>query len=146
MIFTKDDAPLLEKSPARLNIQTGQCYDQGIKLNADILSTVSSVQSSQFHNVPPCKFILNLNFRPLNFFPFIPALDIACRIFKWAAQKYGSKLNHKQTDSVIRRSEYAGNTDKETRKFLKSILLNFERNGADPERAIKLEIVKHECS
>ena len=72
-----------------------------------------------FHPLPP-----NLNLIFLGF-------DLARRIFEKAATKYGSKLSHRQVDSIIRKSEFGNQVDKLTRKFLKALLINFERNGGD---------------
>ena len=73
-------------------------------------------------------------------------LELASFIFEKAAKKYGAKLTHNKVDSVIRRSEFANQTDKVTRKYLKSLIINFERNGNDAIQAIKLEMVKQKCS
>lgn len=70
------------------------------------------------------------------------SLELATVIFEKAAKRYGAKLTHNKVDSVIRRSEFAGHVDKGTRKYLKSIIINFERNGGDAIQAIKLEMVK----
>ena len=59
------------------------------------------------------------------------SLELAIIIFEKAAKKYGVKLTHNKVDSVIRRSEFATHVDKLARKYLKSIILNFERNGGD---------------
>ena len=47
---------------------------------------------------------------------------------------------------MIKRSEHSTQVDKEGRKYLKSILVNFERNGGDAVKAVKLELVKFECT
>lgn len=70
------------------------------------------------------------------------SLELATVIFEKAANKYGAKLTNNKVDSVIRRSEFAGHVDKVARKYLKSIIINFERNGGDAIQAIKLEMVK----
>lgn len=69
-------------------------------------------------------------------------MDLATKIFKKAAKKYGARLSHRQVDSVIRKSEFSAQVDRVTRKYLKSILLTYERNGNDAIKAVKLEVVK----
>ena len=69
-------------------------------------------------------------------------MDLATKIFKKAAKKYGARLTHRQVDSVIRKSEFATLVDKMTRKYLKSMLLSFERNGNDSLKAIQIEIAR----
>lgn len=70
------------------------------------------------------------------------SLELAIIIFEKAAKKYGAKLIHNKVDSVIRRSQFANQVDKVTRKYLKSLIISFERNGNDAAQAIQLEQVK----
>ena len=70
------------------------------------------------------------------------SLELATLIFEKAAKKYGAKLTRNKVDSVIRRSQYAEQVDKVTRKYLKSLIISFERNGNDSMQAIKLALVK----
>ena len=57
-------------------------------------------------------------------------------------KKYGQKVSQKQVDSIIRRSEYANQVEKVTRKLLRSLIVNYENNGHDAERAVQLEFIK----
>ena len=54
-------------------------------------------------------------------------------------------MNHRQVDSLIKRSELKDQVDRSTRKRLKSLIYNYERNGFNAAKAIKLEVVKVEC-
>ena len=74
------------------------------------------------------------------------SLELAIIIFEKAAKKYGAKLIHNKVDSVIRRSQFANQVDKVTRKYLKSLIISFERNDNDAAQAIQLEKVKQKCS
>lgn len=73
-------------------------------------------------------------------------LELAKTIFEKAVKKYGTKMNHRQVDSLIKRSEFRDQVERSTRKRLKSMVYNYERNGYDAAKAIKLEVVKVECS
>ena len=80
------------------------------------------------------------------YYCYFLGLDLAQNIFRKAVKKYGLNIQQKQVDSIIKRSEYGSQVDKDARKLIKSLILNFIHNGGDAEKAIQLEFVKQECN